>query len=383
MKLVKLDEDVELWVVSGDGWTLPVYLNHATLDGMSVAILRLADHSRADSWDLLNSRLEQYCFNDKNGRWVVPMSAVHSVATKAPGITPSRYVSFNDKGEQTTKEETIEQKEDRPFKKTTSDMEGFLQYIANKAPGEIDVSNLRVVWALICGSLHEWLIHERKPVNLGWISIFAVPYRANWKQILLRKFEGLSRVYKMTKAERDELLSRSGLWRELNNTDLIELDEATETFGWSIEVVKSQAFEEKIKSREAKFVQKYGKTTYCHRWLSMVQSMEKTIYEILSNFVLKTTIPCAMPSASNGNRSMALVACIPRGRVRPVSGDLSQAAAVYAPAPEATRLQGEPKPLEIEAPVVHEMPILRLPSADMRDAGRDDGLGGNAPAIEA
>lgn len=383
MKLVKLDEDTELWIVSGDGWTLPVYLNHATLNGMDVAILRQADHSQAKFWDVLNSKLEPYCFNDRNGKWVVPKSAIHSIATKAPGITPSRYVSFTDKVDQTSKEEHVNEKECRSFKDITKDMDGFLQYIANKAPGEISVSQLRAAWALICGSIHEWLVYERKPVNFGWISLFAVPYRANWKQILLRKFEGLSRVYKMTKVERDELLSNSGLWRELNNTDLVEFDEATGTFGWTIEAVKNPPIEEKIKTRESKFVQKYGKTTYCHRWLSIVQSMEKTIYEILSHFVLKTTVPCAMPSSRDNSSSLALVACIPRGRVRPVSGDLSQAAAVYAPAPEADRLQGEPKPLEIEAPVVHEVPVLRLPSANMRDAWGDDGHSADPPAIEA
>jgi hypothetical protein len=189
------------------------------------------------------------------------------------------------------------------------------------------------------------LLVERKPVNYGFFKITALPYRDNWKQIMLSKHPDiLVRLRGEDEEGRMKILEESGFIEDLNNSDLISWDDKEQIVGWTLDVLPEKSFENASKALE---VEKKNSTTspeYVQAWANTIASFAKIRIKAFLSWAKKTTRPIAtiLPCGRSGY-SYKFSTYIPKGRVTPSYSPDMEGRDVFAVYPET--LSTSPNPV--------------------------------------
>lgn len=181
------------------------------------------------------------------------------------------------------------------------------------------------------------MLVERKPVNYGFFKVAALPYRDNWKQIVLAKHpELLVRLAGKDKEQQDRILLELGVLEDFNNSDLIAWNDKEQTVGWTLEVLPEKSFENSVKALE---VEKKISTTpseYVQAWANTITSLAKFRLKAFLSWAKKTTRPIATvrPCGKSGS-SYKLCAYLPKGRVTPSRQSDMDQIEIFAVYPES------------------------------------------------
>lgn len=362
--------DQQLWVVSGPGWTLPVSAIPVKMDGSDAEYLAVSDiiGLTPPQYDAVNDILASAASSKDEAFWFVPAAGMASIAVKAPGINAGFYVKWN--GESPAKPSMsfgIEDKPERPDPAAST--KAFLDHVTWRARS-MAREDVLFLWQIIVEEMPAWLTERRKPLSFGYFTLWAVPYRANWKQILLAKFPNIASTMRMPRKERDARLSLTDVEASIHHTDLIEFHTDTRTVGWSIECAPTKHWGEFVKDAEYKRLRRLGPTDYAKWWDRAIWKLTDKIYDIFGSFVLKTILPCAEPVEGRAPRVYSLGACCPLGKVMPTSRDLCETSVVYYDASQPIVHYGEPKSLAQEALVLPKVQPLRFADENVRDDRR-------------
>lgn len=242
---------------------------------------------------------------------------------KAPGVTPAYYLPEN-----TVPDEPEVIDEDFP-------MEVW------RASGISDRAVFLAVWTAMITTLPKWLVSHRKPVNLGFFTLCAVPLRAAWKTHVMARLSTLG-----------ALLSGNG-WSAIAPTvGTAEMGEVHESdhgpiIGWNIEVLHGQRWRKYTKAVESARLKSFPGESYLQQWGAIIHGLKDEIVKLLQQADEKADLPAGAvirdpathgkrlaPRTSTNSRGPAIsdrielprIGVVGRGSLASDSGEIVEAA---------------------------------------------------------
>ncbi len=291
--------DTELWLAKGgtrqeDGrvlhWRLPMYARPVKVQRQKHYIVQAAMHFKADHYRMLAASLAPLAAQKSGNRWLIDYHLFQSRFEKAPGVTPKYYFRWKARPATTAEEEQIPEPEHAP------DMgadEYFIPWLRSRVP--MDPKDLVLAWRFITRLIPQYLLETGRSVNMSFAKITAVPFRANWKNMVVGQNPELARIYKLTTVQRAELVRYSNATRSFRRAELIETAKTPKGdvhFVWNLEISPSKSWNRFARETEASRITALGRNYPTH-WANCVTKAENQIHEILSVFTRKISAACA------------------------------------------------------------------------------------------
>lgn len=209
----------------------------------------------------------------------------------------------------------LEEETGEESKEKTTD---FVNFVVQRVGGKASV--FQAVWAAMIQEAPAYLLDAQKPIKLGFGELYAVPYRANWREIMLAKFPRLASALKKTPNPLVEpFLINVGWDSELFNSDLIEMKDGDKHHGWCIAFAPNDQWLKLVRAYERDQRKSLGAYKYATRFTQLVRKFSKRILKYFLNHVTQTTIPAAAVRHGSNTSGDYLVPHIPRGKVRPTA----------------------------------------------------------------
>ena len=214
--------------------------------------------------------------------WVLPGIEMPACMVKAPGITPSYYLPADSQPEAP---EVID--EDFP-------MEVW------RASGISDRAVFLAVWTALITTIPKWLVGHRKPVNLGFFTLAAVPLRAAWKTHVLARLPTLGALLSGT--------GWSAIAPTVGNAELGEVCESDHgpIVGWNIEVIYGQRWKKYTKAVESARLKAFPGESYLQQWGAILHGLKDEICQILRQADEKADLPAGAVIRDPQTRSRRL-----------------------------------------------------------------------------
>lgn len=383
--------DKELWIIHGESWSIPVYATPMEREAEQIkcvgvaAAIPLSPGQYSALADRLAAAATEY--STTNGAvWVLDnldsADGLAQYGERARGVTPEYYMQWEAEPKPMPANAITGIEVPKPAKpaELTSEMQAFIKRVWERT-NLADVKLLSFLYDALCAEAQRWLLEDLKPLDLGFVRLAALPYRANWKQILLAKFPKIIRFFKMPKEKRDVSLALTDYVVEIKNSDLWAIDKKENYFHWTIEAIPTRTWHKYAEQKERNRLTSLSRSQYARAWARLIQKLEPRINDAMEHFILQTAIPCGAVLPGTHYGPAIVSPCVPKGRVVPVSRDHVETR-VATPDPDAAPmvnpLSGEPKPISLQAQLLPEsVPVIQFGVKDVRDAGRDMAEGPN------
>lgn len=292
--------DRELWVISGDEWTLPMYLDwlvEAT-SRKPYALITPACALYPSQHLAVNAVLGVHNLSKDKQRWIVSDQVARGQLSKAAGITPRFYYKWPD-GEMmpiTTVRDPIAigGPPEGPGDPMCKETETFLSFVSKRR--SIPVSMLRATLSAIGDEAAAWMLERRGVINLGFCKLAALPYRVNWKQIVAYQCKkwGLRSILK-TK-EHKATLDNLGFPGLMCSERLVGLTRRGKSdyrwMGFTIEAIPSDEFDTAVADFEGQNMPK-GHRAQVDAFERTVEKLYDFILEALKKYTRKAYLPYA------------------------------------------------------------------------------------------
>ena len=289
-------------------------------------------------------------------RWLVRPTFLAQFAKKCPGMVPQYYVQWDQPAAKAAPDQAPLEAQ-KPAE--TCPDEDFVRYLCASS-GMTDIPGMRVTWHLVCYHAMRWLLEQGKPLNLDFIKLYALPYRANWKSILHARYPQSLKALSTEPEHRKAVLDAIGLSESLYSADLIEVNPG-DTFGWTIEAVPSAKLEQAIADTEAKCLQTANSpANYLYRWSRAITNQYDNIISIYESFVKKSAKPLGSVDDSLPKNLWSLSGRKSRGRVRPFVPPVPDAFFSTDDSQPNNAKDASPAPAEEKIPELPEVPEARL-----------------------
>lgn len=324
------DRDDELWTVEAklnDGfeWRLPIIVKpHHAADDPSARWYYV--HGANYNWSpqqysQLAPILDHHdCVPSWESGWWFTQSAIDRFATKASGITPDFYIRWP--GYETprfsSETDTLEIPEEPGL---SPDETKFLRHLQNMT-GTQTWEALKFLWLAFRKQAVFWIARERRPLDLGFIRIIPMPYRANWKEALAVRFSGVLSCFRSAgRAKRQETLQEAGFFKALSSVQLLAVDKEKVFCHWTLETMPSTELEEAIDIQEYAKFQRQGPAGYVRH---ILRSMETRLNDTMRIFSRYVGLVCHAPGrklvTDQRSGTEIIVAELREKRVRPGRG---------------------------------------------------------------
>lgn len=305
MAEIKPISDRELWVVKNTelGWSIPVYCDPYTSDGLTLThyAVRPAIALLAGPHHELELRLRKYDLSGSKNHWVIEAQHLPLLAEKAPGITPAFYLRWNgvaNKAMLTGIEELPESK--------VSAWE-FLEYIATKSA--LDFGTLKIVWAEIQRHAPDWLLNKQLPLYFGFCTIYALPMRVNWKEVILGKHIKIAPVFSKPEAERNAILQECGFIEDLGSSDMLAMSKNFRYFKWSLECLPTDYWHQCVRETESVRLGVKGPVRYARHYEERLRKALPQILHSFATWIKQMAQPVARLGKSHMHGYAVLLPC--------------------------------------------------------------------------
>jgi hypothetical protein len=291
MKLTYCDDkDVELWVLSGAGWAMPMRLRHCVMDGKAMAHVIPAVPLGYAQYGVVEPKLKFHGAIQLRSGWVLELEQFTSICTKAAGVTPEFYYKWN--GEFADKPSTPEEETIDWSKKKKLDVQNeFIDLVAERSG--LDRSTLTMCWMAITQCIADWLLSGRM-IDFGVFKLQAFPYRKNWKEVLLARYPQLKKLCFVKDRKRIMSLAFTAASRMIRSSELTEYRTRMNRslFGWSVEVIHDSSWENAVIDAEHECAASLGPLAYLKRWATKISQLEEQIYEVIREYAAKENTSC-------------------------------------------------------------------------------------------
>lgn len=313
-----------------------------------------------DQMSFLTTRLSEASLHCGAGFWVMRAANMAGIAFKAPGITPEYYMRWSDAGAPAAEPAATPPPQHQEV--VSPDVE-FIDAMARRS-GFNDRHAAAVFYHAFCQVAIEWLLDDRKPLNLGFCRLHAMPYRINWREILAAKFEGLGRILRDPAEKRDATLEAMNFDAHLCSASLAEMRDGG-AFGWNLFIEPTHPWNKYNFSYEQASLLEHTPPSYATRWANLAMERRATSLDLLGQFFAAASVPNAVVDRRLPPNSRALLPAR-QGRIRAASPPLPVTRAVL-PDPESGPAVGEDS-IDAEAhEEVREMPDAGLDLANVRN----------------
>lgn len=371
--------DKELWVYSIGNFRIPVFATPGHIDGKKHWRIVAAVFLRQRPFDAISELLNPIAVNRFTSFWVIRDEDFK--AEKAPGVTPDFYAVLSEERTGPRLEKGVELVEQiRQMESDRLHSDDFIKDVWQRT-SVCELPLLRLIWFTICQEIPRWLMSTNKPIDLGWGHIRTFPYRCNWKQIMLSKFDRVWSLLKLPKEEREAKLSFTDFKEEMTSTDMAALVKAgpnRRAIRWTVELDPNNLWWEYSDMIEKGVLEGTTKTSYLKRYATLLHKMYPVAMETFRRFVQQTTLPSAAVLAGRGNRGRELVDHVHPGEVRPRNPEGLPVRVTSRSDGMAIRDSSNGRLVACETARLPEVPVVDFDSRDMRDAGGDGGTGERA-----
>lgn len=331
--------DTELWYLQRDGNTLPIYACLGTLNDVECWYVSPAAVLPATPFGFLKAILDDLAFHKKDSKWFLKLEMLEANFIKARGITPEYYLQWQGK--------PVSEAQPQREGATKSIDHEFVLYCCRKKGLPDAATAQRHYWAF-CECAMEWLVDEHQPINMGFARIHAMPYRHNWMHIIATKFPGLGKVLSMPKEQRDATLIAMDFDAHLLSANLVEINNPSQTFGWTLHMEPSNAWNEYTQDYETAAILENTPETYATRWAVLARRLRTAAIGLLEAFFRSVRLPNAVVDQRAPEGSRRFVPAT-QGRVRPTAPPLPIARAVFASVEDPVAPQeGDADAIQIE-----------------------------------
>jgi hypothetical protein len=299
--------ETELWriadVKDGKEYCWPVYATPGIYCQDEVFMVKPASplHTQSQA-DFVYQRLARISFRQNRPEFLILRSKFMKVALKCGDGRPEDWLKWPD--------------EEAPAIEEESEDAAFIHYVCNRS-SIADVNQMKLLYATICHNAVRWLLEENKPLNLGFATINAFPYRANWKAILHARHPNSLRILDTeNESVRRQIMASHNMDTSFKSEDLIALNKGG-TFQWTLDITPSDEFFKTAEAGEQEsLAEAKPKQSYIWRLSSIIAKKYEQALLSFHSFVRKASAPLARVDDSAGANNARLVPRISRGRVR-------------------------------------------------------------------
>ena len=300
--------DQELWVLGGGTWKFPVLCTAGLVEGIAGTVWRccVARPLVAPLLRAVPDMLEQLSCGSIRDVYFVQHERFLRAFEKCPGITPDYYLEFD--GHRRGDPVPMRFERTRSLANTAPPgSDGFIRAVWSKSKIE-DLATFKIVWNAICREMPHWMMAKQNSLDLGWAKIQALPFRANWKQILLAKYP---LVWRFLKIKKDiETLFLGKFYTDFTRTDLLSVNrtEPNPSIGWTLEISPTNEWNELSSAHESRISKLMSPEQYTARVSEIVADSWLPAMESFRSFVESTNSPCGDIVEDSLGRDPKLVA---------------------------------------------------------------------------
>lgn len=277
--------DRELHVVSGEAFSIPIFCDPYSTSGGPIThyVIRPAIELLMAPHLALTQILVQYDLAQEKRFWVIEAASLPIIATKAPGITPSAYYRWE--GEHDVKDPQLLGVElDAP----KLEGEDFLKFVATRSG--MDIKLLRVFWSEWQKAAVEWFINKQQPLKLTFATLRPIPYRINWKEMLLIKHPRCASFFlSWTQERRDIALTETGFIDDLGSAEMAAVDKKR-FFYWTLELTANDYWMEAVREAELTRLGTRGPRTYAKYYEARLKKHLPDILEAFTGWLRQMAI---------------------------------------------------------------------------------------------
>jgi len=307
--------DKELWYAQApdSSWRFPLFVEwkHDRENDIHYGLVYPALAPYNSQLQVLMALLSHHDALDSKEMWLLSRRLVETLLLKAPGLTPQYYYHWPDgdfppmppgfkalKFTRTIKEDQRSvQPTDQPFAVFVSKKSGLPSSVVN------------VVLKSIGTYGSEWLLESRRPIELGFCRIVALPFRANWKEIVTAKFRKakLGKLFASTNDNQEAMydqLSKIGMESGMTSSHNIALRNGR--IQYTLEAIPTKKFKDENQSIELKRI-RHGHKTYIAHHESAVETLYGLAISSLANYVKQVAYPFAKVRKCGGGGIARLV----------------------------------------------------------------------------
>lgn len=299
----------ELWVVSGPEWTLPIFCDPYTADGRNTThwAVSPALEMLVAPFTELSTRFSPVNLGEDSRMWVVGDADLRKIAQKASGCVPRDYMNWtSDKPGVETKTIEIETDSDKDAE--------FLKFVCSRY--SIDLPLGRFVWRAIKEGMLHWFKNSQKPIDMEILVLHPIPFRANWKEIMLSKHSDTPTIFRKQKERQRSALVSCGFIEDLGSTDLLAVNK-NKTFSWTIEVEMKKLLMDELEDGERTRIETKKPARYAKYYESSIRRRLNDIIEIYAAWLKQIEKPVGAIRESMHSGSPVLVPESKRHKVLP------------------------------------------------------------------
>jgi len=295
--------DVELWYAEADdcSWRLPLHVEwkEDPSTGNLYGLILPGTCFYQNQSLLMNVLLGSHSLEDRQDRWLVPRSSIESLLHKAPGIHAEFYHYWPDNEQPSIPshhELTV------PARRPAKTFGSFVEFVSAERGLPADV--VQAVLTAIAQVGPRWLVQYNQPINLGFVDLLAVPFRANWKEIVLFKGKANKLIEALLKTGREcrQRLTSMRFPATLCSPQNIALCGGVKSVAridYSIEAVSTEDFDEAIEKIEG---ERMEAGDYVAQHSKSVERLYESIIECLARYARKTQAAwAAVRKGGNGS----------------------------------------------------------------------------------
>ena len=324
--------DFELWTVTsklpdGFAFTLPIKARPFSVEGSEDTNARIWFVHRgmllsSSQYNALTPVLDAFDFSPDDERgWWFKNEDMARFAVKVPGMNPEYYIVWP--GVEPLRIHGADASPDQVVVEPAPGFSGpeltFLKKLHHAIP-EISWDALKIFWLAIRKEAIRWVAVEKKPLDLGFIKLIPMPYRANWKEALAVRFGSLIHVFRKPTEERHQDLTVCGFYSALASPKLLAIDRDKNFIDWTIEMIPSDEMTRTAQQHEHARRQKIGPGSYASNMLQTMAAHLNATLDIMKFYAGRISIPPASAREGKTFVSTVLLPAVQLGRVRPGRG---------------------------------------------------------------
>lgn len=323
--------DKQLWAFTVGEISLPVFIQpfEDPQSGHKVKLVWPAIDLDATAYEYFYStidrfavcRSEQYFIFDANDdmtEWF----------TKCDGVTPTRYLKWSAKTQEEVRDQIAADLAAYNFGDSSDDQ--FLLAVIRRTQ-MLNLPQMKVLWNAINHVALKWMCIDKRPISFAFGTIAPLPYRVNWKSVLLFGFRhSFSCFYKKSVSEKPcvarvdhlDAMKNYGLLDGFFGRELMEVKGKARkhhlgehTVGWSLEIIESRKFTELVDQVELNRLRKVGKVAYANSIGPFIARARHYVVAAYRQYVLRSAQPFCRLAKNNFSSGYFIVPHTAKGGI--------------------------------------------------------------------
>lgn len=326
----------ELWEINTEVWSLPINIewigdDYAYVDlGAGVPLLNL-------QYRTLKMAFDEYGY-EENDRICITKMNLLQIATKSHEEDPEMVVRW------TPRKNPLEEAPNE-----SDEEDEFLEQLVNCGWFK-DLASIKSFWSALCKHMMHWTIVQKKTIDLKFARITCLPFRPNWKEMLLSKYSNWTALdLRCDDNKAKEVMT------DLLRPEYLYIRKQTRRIWHSLDIRPGRWFWTNItnleNTREAKLNEDYWDSVYNH-----VRSCLINAYSIYLSYLKEVQHPFPFVSVGDGESDPFL----PKGWGRIASRDETRKERIVIP-DSIDIATGEPQDRCFEYMVAQEKGLPEVP----------------------